>query len=851
MNLPWPFWRRHWPWLAVSVAPLILFAPFLLGLRVLYWGTPLLQFYPWRKLAFDLLRAGQWPLWNPYLGNGAPLLANLQSAVFYPPNWLGLMPGVPLEYSFSWLVALHWIWAGLGMVTLARALGLKPLGQAVAGLAFGLCQYQVARAWFFSINATVAWLPWVIWAGDRALVSAGQRGHWGRYAWLLALFVAMQLLAGHAQTAWYTLLLLAAWTLWRTVQSWAGPDLAGFQKPARSGPEPSGAPDGLPSSQRWGALRPAAALVLPLLLAGLLAALQLLPTAELLHQSPRADAAGYDFVVTYSFSPWRLLTLLAPDLLGNPARGQYYGYGNYWEDAVYAGVLPLFLAAAAIWGALAAIWHRVRRWRQTTRGLSPLVDPLPPENYARPESALAPGAPRFLVPFLTLVLMVTLVLALGYNTPVFPWLYRSVPTFNLFQAPARMLVWFEFALALLAGVGAGQMAPLRGRARRWARRAGVGSVSVILTGVVFLAVIPGQTPLGQQFQTVARALATLGVSLLLTFWLLLGRPAGESDSLPVFRWQVLVAAFIAADLIYAGWGLNPGASPDLYRTPSAAAAALRTELSVGPGGAGHRLFQFPDDDYFIKYSRFLSFKTFGTPELAAETRAAEVSNASLLDGLASSVNYEPLVSARYADFINVISATSSVNLLHLMDVGVIANSQPLSYEVVATGGPVTFYRMPGPGEARRVRVVYAARTLPNAAAARLAVADLAFDPEREVILEADDADAPAAALSPWLPSMNGETFSVSLSQAGWVVVSDTCYPGWAAFVDGQPAPLRCGDYAFWAVAAPAGEHTVIFQYQPRSFALGLWLSVAAWLVWVVAGVTGARLKLKGLLGLYW
>ena len=25
---------------------------------------------------------------------GAPLLANLQSAVFYPPNWLGLMPGV-------------------------------------------------------------------------------------------------------------------------------------------------------------------------------------------------------------------------------------------------------------------------------------------------------------------------------------------------------------------------------------------------------------------------------------------------------------------------------------------------------------------------------------------------------------------------------------------------------------------------------------------------------------------------------------------------------------------------------------------------------------------------------------
>jgi hypothetical protein len=781
------FWRRHWPYLFVVVAPLILFAPFLLGLRVLYWGTPLLQFYPWRQLAFDLLRAGQWPLWNPYLGNGAPLLANLQSAVFYPPNWLGVI--LPLEYTFSWLVALHWIWAGAGMVALARSLGLKPLGQAVAGLAFGLCQYLVARAWFFSINATVAWVPWVIWAADRALVAGGQRERWGRYAWLLALFVAMQLLAGHAQTAWYTLLLLGVWTLWRTAQQWAG--------------QPVGSP-------RWRMLWPAVALALPLLLAGLLAALQLLPTAELLHQSPRSDAAGYEFVMTYSFSPWRLLTLLAPDLLGNPARGQYYGYGNYWEDAVYAGVLPLLLAVACVWQSL--------RRRRPGSGASVDAEPV---------------APRFLIPFLTLGLLVTLVLALGRNTPVFPFLYRYVPTFNLFQAPARMMVWFDFALALLAGVGAGQIGPLRGHAKRWVMRAAVGSISIILTGGAFLVLMPAQTPLSQQFQTVARALVTLGVSGLLTCVLLVRRPAGESESDPVFRWQLLVAAFVAADLIYAGWGLNPGAAPDLYRTPPATAAVLRTELGVAP--SSHRLFEFPDDDYFVKYSHFLSFKTFGPPALAPDTRAAEVSNASVLDGLASSVNYEPLVSARYADYINIISATSSLNLLHLMDVGVIASSEPLSLEVVTTGGPMTFYRTPGPGQPSRVRVVYTARTLPNAAEARLAVADPAFDPEREVILEADDAGLPMAQPSPLIPSVAGATYSVSLREAGWVVMSDTCYPGWTASLDGQPTPLRCGDYAFWAVAASAGEHTLTLRYQPRSFAVGLWVSALGWLAWGMAG----------------
>jgi len=79
----------------------------------MYWGTPLLQFYPWRRFALDAIRSGHLPLWNPYLGNGAPLIANHQSAVFYPPNWISLL--LPLDYSLGWLAALHLIWAGTGM----------------------------------------------------------------------------------------------------------------------------------------------------------------------------------------------------------------------------------------------------------------------------------------------------------------------------------------------------------------------------------------------------------------------------------------------------------------------------------------------------------------------------------------------------------------------------------------------------------------------------------------------------------------------------------------------------------------------------------------------------------------
>ena len=41
--------------------------------------------------------------------------------------------------------------------------------------------------------------------------------------------------------------------------------------------------------------------------------------------------------------------------------------------------------------------------------------------------------------------------------PVFPWLYRNVPSFDMFQSPARFSLWAVFSLALLAGIGAGQV----------------------------------------------------------------------------------------------------------------------------------------------------------------------------------------------------------------------------------------------------------------------------------------------------------------------------------------------------------------------------------------------------------
>lgn len=69
---------------------------------------------------------------------------------------------------------------------------------------------------------------------------------------------------------------------------------------------------------------------------------------------------------------------------------------------------------------------------------------------------------------------------------------------------------------------------------------------------------------------------------------------------------------------------------------------------------------------------------------------------------------------------------------------------------------------------------------------------------------------------------------------GFVYVSDTYYPGWRAYVDGRPTKIYRANLAFRAVEVPAGKHTVVFKYVPVSFYLGCILTLigiilGAWL----------------------
>ena len=68
-------------------------------------------------------------------------------------------------------------------------------------------------------------------------------------------------------------------------------------------------------------------------------------------------------------------------------------------------------------------------------------------------------------------------------------------------------------------------------------------------------------------------------------------------------------------------------------------------------------------------------------------------------------------------------------------------------------------------------------------------------------------------------------FEVEASEPSLVVVAQTWYHDWRAYVDGQPAPLLRANHAFQAVQVPAGRHQVRLVYEDRAFEFGAAFSI--------------------------
>lgn len=738
------------PLALLATVLVLLFLPLLRG-ETLFWGLPALQFYPWREFAFEQLGKGHLPAWNPYLGAGAPLLANYQTAIFYPPNWLWLL--LPGSAAMTAIALLHVLWSGLGMWQFTGALEFTPFGRGVSMLAYALSGYLIARLMSFPTANAGAWLPWLFWLVHRALT----RCRLADTGWL-GLGFGLLLLAGHAQTTWYTAVGVGMYALW----------LTGWQRRRD------------PLRTRGIALL---LMVAGMLLGVLVAVIQLIPTAEYLAESQRSTGLDFDTTANLSYHPIQLLTLLSPHFLGTPADGSFLTRGIFFEDAAYIGFIPLVAALAAIWG-----WIRQRR------------DPDVPSTLQT-------------VPFWALLTITTLLIAMGKYGPVFHILYDYVPTFDAFREPVRWMILPVFSLSMLAGIGVEQW----GRGKWivfWSRLAAAGGGAMALMAVAGLTW--GNFD-AENLEVLSWGMVALGASMVTAALLTLTQPQPPLVGSHVL-WRSVVLIVIACDMVWMAGGLNPTIDANFWdrrevdipgrvywfddyqhdvifgadEDPDAGIPAIEGCFDVG--------------DYRIAVRRH------------EELRTSQLPNITMLDRVLSLKNNDPLLSGYHSAYLDLIEALGpdSGNLLRAAGVGQVYGVIPSGWQVddhysaVAPFDPITAWLVTG--------AIWQA----DDAEVESVLRDPDWDPTMQVILAgappvegADEIVSPGAttgeiALLTFDPPER--RYHVTVDTPAYLVIAETWYPGWSVSVNGEEASLHRANLAFMAVRVPAGESEVVLRY---------------------------------------
>jgi len=80
-----------------------------------------------------------------------------------------------------------------------------------------------------------------------------------------------------------------------------------------------------------------------------------------------------------------------------------------------------------------------------------------------------------------------------------------------------------------------------------------------------------------------------------------------------------------------------------------------------------------------------------------------------------------------------------------------------------------------------------------------------------------------------------------LEKDGFLVLSDTFYPGWKVFIDGKEGKIYCANYILRAVRLKKGKHKVLYLYSPATFHIGKYLTFLGLLFLILSTLLKKRL----------
>ena len=753
------------------------------------------QYLPWRQFAFDQLRAGRFPLWNPYQFSGTPFFGDPQSALLYPPNWLNFV--LTPSAAASWLMGGHFFLAAYfaGLWAGRRGLGLWPC--LLAGTLYACCGSITTniRAGHLPLLCSAAWLPLLLVCVDGVFDEGGKRR--GRWILLGAAVVAMLAVDGFPQFAYDSALAVGGYALLRL----------------------------------WGAEQKARAigvLVCMYLFGAALAGAQLLASAQVASESVRAGGLSFAEAATYSLPAENLLTLFVPGLFGDRVHLLYFGRWYWWETCVFVGPAAMVLA---IYG----VGQNKRRCVLAGIMVVTMV-----------VVALGPATPVFSLVYHALP---------GFHDFRAPGRFAIVADLFLAILAAEGLQRFCDSGAsekdrgrwIVAG-GAGLLAVVFGGGAVWAMGAeaqGSGDFARIIqwfhdtgqTMDVRPSVTPGFAPVAASFAAGQLGIAA-GVALVVAICLAVGGGTTRPNS-KVHRENPHLSPppeYMGRGKMGAGWRKTE-------RNTRYVGAMLVAILAAG------------QIVFFAFEQRVTSDRAAPLPDNWAAALAslpagdrALVYNDLFADGnVLNAVGYNPLVLNRMGKF---LAATQNQSVA---DVGMNAPAATLppvyrmlrvSLMIPSRYGAAVY---PLSDPLPRLKLMSRWTVAQNSDDALADVLQDGFDPAQTVVLESDpgitaasasDAESAPGSARIVRETVNELEIEADVPSPRVLLVSDAYSDGWkvtpldgGASWDDRVIP---GDYCLRAILLGAGHHHFVLEYRPRAVVIGAFVSIAALILYAIA-----------------
>ncbi len=770
--------RALLPPLVVAGAVLLLLWPVLFGDHTLFYRDLYRQHLGTARLLHGSLPNGL--LWDPLLNGGQPLLGNPNRFVLYPTR---LLYGVfqPLT-GLNWEIALHLLLGGLGTVFLARRLGLAGAGSAVAGVAYALGGFSISLTNHLGRLLGYHWLPWIA----LAVVAAGPRSpasRWWRAA--VPVVLAVQWLTGAAEVALMGAALVGGWAL-------------------------------LPSPRDGGYRRALQRAAFWIVLGGCLAAIQIVPAAEMVLRSERSAQVGTVLPLNWSLNPLRFPELFVPGFCGpvdvaDPATAYW---GAALVDFGFPYLLSLYLGSSVL--LLAVIGWVASGTEPRSRTLRRLLGAL-----------IAAG----------------LFLALGRHLPMVGAVLASVPGLSLVRFPVKMVLIVGLPVALLAGRGADCLVHSDGaECRRTVR------LATAVAGVLFLLAIGvlmglADPVLALVFKTgAARAASGLSTPLLHSVLagagVLLTALAGGRVARPLL--SLLVTGIVVADLLGAAFASLPMAPRAVFERVPETLSLVRGEVGAG------RFFR--DEDPSTVHVPLAEDRAWAPAAWWTRVLVGPLA-ANWGVPMICNPDSELLASRRMASitrFTRSLDWEGRLKLLRSAATSVVMTPRPpevAGLQVIATDTPaegLTYAVARVDPRGPFVRWIGSARTLRSEADSMRALSAADFDPDREVVRETGAPTTrpslgPLAFLQPKVEVWHGE---LEAPDEGWAVTAVSWHPDLLFEVDGGLVGGERLNYAFTGAPVDAGDHSLRILFAPRSVLWGGLISVFAILFWAGIFVVG-------------